>query len=135
MSDFVSAVTVGALHRLIVTWRSRRRRVALEDGVLSTRRVPCGISASEGAGAARRIKALGGRLEWRARTTKDRIVLFPGSVQLLVQRSPTPGEAWWVDADCVIHKVRVNDDLLEVALLPTDAVRFRQDLNLPRSRA
>ena len=68
---------------------------------------------------------------WRARTGGEQIVLRQGSVCLLTVRSPTAREAWSIRETLLIHRLRSGELLIDMALLPAEARRFREVLGLP----
>jgi hypothetical protein len=96
--------------------------------------VPCALRIADGDRARwqhGRATAEGDTVVWRSRTGRGSIVLRRGDVRLLTVRSPTAREAWFVRETLLIHRLRSDECLIDVGLLPAEARYFRDVLGLP----
>lgn len=132
MSDLIAGLISGGGARLLVKWRDKARARALDRGGKLS--VPCALRIVDGDRARWRhglARADGDAIIWRSRMGRGQIVLRQGGVRLLTVRSPTASEAWFIRETLLIHRLRSDERLIDVALLPTEARYFREVLGLP----
>jgi hypothetical protein len=132
VSDLIAGLISRGSARLLVTWRDRARGRDLDrGGKLSA---PCALRIVDSDKARwqhGQATADGDTVVWRSRTGKGQTVLRHGSVRLLTVRSPTARESWFIRDRLLILRLRSDEDLIDVALLPAEARYFREILGLP----
>ncbi|MBY8876075.1 DUF2550 family protein [Actinacidiphila acidipaludis] len=132
MSDLITGLATAGGAQLLLKWRGRARvRNLRRGGSLSA---PCALRIVDGDKARwrqGRATTDQGTVVWRARAGNAQIVLRRDGVRLLSVRSPTARESWTIRHDLVIHRLRTDDDLVDIALLPAEAPYFREALGLP----
>lgn len=130
--DLIFGLISAGVTRLFIRWRDRARARGLSHGGKLS--APCALHIVDGDKARwqhGRATAEDDRVVWRSRTGKGRIVLHHGGVRLLTVRSPTDREGWFLRNDLVILRLRSDDSVFEVAMLPAEAGYFRTLLELP----
>lgn len=131
MSEIISGLISSWGARRFMNWRDGSRVRALEGGGRLS--APCALRVVDGDKARwqhGQATADADTVVWRPRTGKGQIVLRQGETTLLTVRSPTAGERWSIRESLLIHRLRSDEGLIDVALLPVEARYFREVLGL-----
>lgn len=128
MSDFLSGLISASGYRIFVKWREKARGRKLEQG--GDISAPCALRVIGGKDERwkqGKMLSEGTVLTWKPRSGSENVAFRPG-VRILAERKPTVAESWLINHSLVILRVYSDDEMIEVALPPTEANRFREIL-------